>query len=221
MRLARAARIGSWSTLEVRQMLRRLGPEMHDLPDATAVLGMPPAEARRVLTLLSRAGYLLREPSTGRAVRWRRTQAGETVAAAPLGSPFSRARADRLVARVLTRVATVNRQPHFLCRVTAVGVFGSYLTDTPSVAELDVVAPIAPKPPVPGTADTEFRPDRRLPYWRLQNLLPPAEWPRWRERHVELFLAAGLRGLVLHRFEDPMLCGHRVRLVFLEQPGVP
>ena len=221
MRRERAARIGTWSSLEVRQMLRRLGPEMRDLPAATSVLGMAPAEVRRVLNLLARAGYLLREPNTGRAVRWRRTQAGEAVAAAPFGRPFSRARADRLVARVLTRVATVNRQPHFLCRVTAVGVFGDYLTESPSVAELDVVVQIAPKPPVPGTSDTEFRPDRRLPYWRLQNVLPPAEWPQWRERHVELFLAAGLRGLVLHRFDDPMLRGHRVRLVFLEQPDLP
>jgi hypothetical protein len=221
MRFERVVRIGRWSSLEVRQMLRRLSSEMHDLPEATAVLGMPPAEARRVLTLLSRAGYLLREPRTGRAVRWRRTPAGEAVAAAPLGRPVSRARADRLLARVLTRVATVNRQRHFLCRVTAVGVFGDYLTDTLSVAELDVVVRIAPKPPAPGTADNEFRPDRHLPYWRLQNLLPPAEWPQWRERHVELFLAAGLRGLVLHRFEDPMLHGHRVRLVYLEQPDLP
>jgi hypothetical protein len=202
-------------------MLRRLGPELRDLPAATAVLGMAPAEARRVLTLLARAGYLVRDPNIGRAVRWRRTPAGEAVAAAPLGRPFSRARADRLLARVLTRVATVNRQRHFLCRVTAVGVFGAYLTESPSVAELDVVVQIAPKPPASGTADTEFRPDRHLPYWRLQNLLPPAEWPRWRERHVELFLAAGLRGLVLHRFDDPMLHGHRVRLVYLEQPDLP
>ena len=79
--------------------------------------------------------------------------------------PLSRTRAERLLQRVLRRVAEVNRRPYFLCRVTAVGVFGGYLADAPTIDALDLVVRIAPKPPAPGTSHEVFRPDRGLPYW--------------------------------------------------------
>jgi hypothetical protein len=118
-------------------------------------------------------------------------------------------------------VAEVNRNPHYLCRVVALGVFGTYLTDAPTLDTLDLVVRIVPKPPAPGTADAVFRPDRALPYWRLQKLLPTNEWPRWREYHVESYLVAGKRSLVLRTFDDPLLRGQRVRLVFLEPVELP
>jgi hypothetical protein len=118
-------------------------------------------------------------------------------------------------------VAEINRKPYYLCHVTAVGVFGAYLTDAPLLDVLDLVVRIAPKPPTPGTNDEVFRPDRGLPYWRLQKLLPRNEWPRWRERHVELYLTGGKRNLVLHPWDDPLLRGQRVRLVYVENPAKP
>jgi len=113
----------------------------------------------------------------------------------------------------------VNARPHFLCRVTTVGVFGSYLTEAPTIEELDLVVHIVPKPPAPGTPDVVFRLDRGLSYWRLQKLLPRHDWPRWRDRHVQLYPVGGRHHLILHRFDDPLLRGQRVRLVFLEGHG--
>ena len=220
MRLGRGARIGPWSALEVRQILRRFGAEARDLPAVLAALRVPEREARRVLARLGRAGYLRRDPERPDAPRWCRTPRGADLAQACVGWPLSRARAERMLQGVLRRVADIHRNPYFLCRVTAVGVFGSYLTDAPVIDELDLVVRIVPKPPAPGTTDTVFRPDRNLPYWRLQKLLPRAEWPRWRERHVELHVVSGKRHLVLHTFDDPLLRGQRVRLVFLANPEV-
>ena len=125
MRHDRTARLGTWSALEVRQMLRRFGAEPRDLPSVMAGLAVTHQEARRVLTGLQRAGYVRRDPTRRDALRWYRTPAGEACAQAPLGRPLSRARAQRLLQGVLRRVADVNARPHFLCRVTAVGVFGS------------------------------------------------------------------------------------------------
>ena len=163
----------------------------------------------------------MRDPDRQDALRWFRTPVGEAVAQASLGRPLARARVARMLQGVLRRVAEVNRRPHFLCRVAAVGVFGSYVTEAPVIDELDLVVHIVPKPPTPGTADAVFRPDRHVPYWRLQHLLARHDWPQWRERHVELYLAAGKRSLVLHRFDDPLLRGQRVRLVFVETPVTP
>jgi hypothetical protein len=168
-----------------------------------------------MLTELSRMGYVERDPASAEPLRWRRTPAGEAVAAARKGSSLSRARADHLLESFLRRVATVNWNPYFLCRVTAVGVCGSYLTEALVLEALELAVRIVPKPPAPGTSDEVFRPDRRLPYWHLQKLLPPDDWPQWRARHVELYLVGGHRRLVLHRFDEALFRRQRVRLVFL------
>lgn len=222
MRVDRNRRIGRWPSLEVRQMLRRLGTEARDLPTVALRWGMREAEARRTLAALGRLGYVARDPDPAHAAPWRRTRHGDELAGASISRPLTRAQARRMLTRFLRRVAEVNRKRHFLCRVTAVGVFGSYLTDTLAIDELDIAIQVVPKAPAPGTGHAVFRPDRSLPYWRLRRLLTPREWPRWRERHVELHLATGPRGLVLHRFGDPILHGQRVRLVFVDDPeGAP
>ena len=221
MRLDRVARRAQGSARDVRRLLRRFGAEARDLPSVMAALRVPERDARRVLTRLARAGYLRRDPERPEALRWCRTPRGDALAQAGVGRPLSRARADRMLQGVLRRVADINRNPYFLCQVTAVGVFGTYVTDAPLIDELDLVVHIVPKPPAPGSSDEVFRPNRRLPYWRFQRLLPRHEWPHWRERQVELYLVGERQSIVLHRFDDPLLRGQRVRLVFLEQPAMP
>jgi DNA-binding MarR family transcriptional regulator len=211
----RRTRIDRWSAREVQQLLRQFGAEARDLAAVMAVLGVSQMEAHRMLNELSRAGYVARDPASVDEPRWHRTREGDEFAETGLGPPLSRARAERLLQRVIRRVVTVNRQPHLLCRVTAVGVCGAHLTEAPVLEALELVVRIVPKPPAPGTANAVFRPDRRLPYWDLQKQLPPDEWPHWRERHVELYLLARERSLVLHRLGDRVLRGQHVRLVFL------
>ena len=215
MRRERARRVGEWSPPEIRQLLRQFGAASRDLPSVTAALAMPEQAAHRVLQRLSRAGYVRRDPDRPDELRWCRTEQGDALARAGVGRPLSRARADRLLQGVLRRVGEVNRKTYFLCQVTAVGVFGSYRTDAPTLDAIDLVVRIVPKPPAPGSSDEVFRPNRRLPYWRFQKLLPRDEWPHWRERQVELYLLGETRSIVLHRFDDPLLRGQRVRLVFL------
>jgi hypothetical protein len=214
----RQRRSGEWSPLEFRQVLRRFGAETRDLPSVMAGLGVTEQEAHRALNRLYRAGYVRRDPARPAERCWRRTPAGAAVAQATVAPPLSRARAARLLQGVLRRVATINAKPYFLCRVTAVGVFGAYVTEAAVVDELDLVVNIAPKAPPPGTRDAVFRPDRILPYWTLRRRISSDDWSAWRERHVELTLAGGTPSIVLHRFDDPLLWGKRVRLVFLEAP---
>ena len=173
----RRTRIDRWSAREVQQLLRQFGAEARDLAAVMAVLGVSQMEAHRMLNELSRAGYVARDPASVDEPRWHRTREGDEFAETGLGPPLSRARAERLLQRVIRRVVTVNRQPHFLCRVTAVGVCGAYRTEAPVLEALELVVRIVPKPPAPGTANAVFRPDRRLPYWDLQKQLPPTNGP--------------------------------------------
>jgi hypothetical protein len=207
--------------MEIRQVLRQFGPMLRNLPSVMATFRVDEQEAHRIVNRLYRAGYVQRNPTWPDDLQWYRTAQGDALAQAGSGPPVSRPRAERLLQGVLRRVAEINRKPHYLCRVVAVGVFGAYLTDAPLLDVLDLVVRIVPKPPVPGTDQAVFRPDRGLPYWRLQKLLPREEWPRWRERHVELYLVGGKRHLVLHPCDDPLLRGQRVRLVYVENPTMP
>jgi hypothetical protein len=207
--------------MDIRQVLRQFGPMSRNLPSVMATFRVDDQEAHRIVNRLYLAGYVRRDPASPDGLQWCRTPRGDELAQAGVGRPLSRARADRMLQGVLRRVADINRKPYFLCQVTAVGVFGTYVTDAPLIDELDLVVRIAPKPPAPGSSDDVFRPNRRLPYWRFQKLLPRHEWPHWRERHVELYLVGGKRSLVLHTSDDPLLRGQRVRLVFLEQPAMP
>jgi hypothetical protein len=206
----RDARMGLWSALEIRQMLRRLGGDSWDRPALMAAFGMTRVEVDVLLRTLFGAGYLVVDPARSRVLCWIRTPAGKAFAEVPLGRPLSRARADRLLQSVLRRVAEINRKPYYRCRIAAVGVFGSYLTAAPVLDELDLAIRLVRKAVVPGPSP------RRWPYWQMERLLPPREWAEWQERHVELSLGAGLWHVVLHRCDHPLLQGQRIRLVFLE-----
>jgi len=221
MRRTQPPRPGEISVREMQQQLRHFGAVTRDLPSVRGALRVDEPEAHRILDRLARVGYVQRDPNRPEELCWRRTAAGEALARDGLGPPLSRARAERMLQRVLERAAEINRKPHYLCRVVTVGVFGAYLTDAPILDCLDLVVRIAPKPPTPGSPEAVFRPDLRLPYWKLQKSLPRPEWPHWRERHVELALVTGTRNVVLHACDDPLLRGQRVRLVFLAPPEPP
>ena len=215
MRLDRATQIGGVPALKVRRMLRRFGADPQDLPGGMAALGVSQDGAHRALNLLHRAGFVERDPDATGELRWRRTQAGDELAAARFRRSLTRSRAERLLRAFLRRVAEVNRRPYFRCRVSAVGVFGDYLTEVSPLNKLDLVVRLVPKPLRPG--DTHRgRAVMRVPYWRLQKSLRPEQWPDWEQLHVELYLLAGQPSLVLHRPDDPILRGKRVRIVYLE-----
>lgn len=200
----------------MQQELQQFGAGARDLPSVMAVLQVSEMEAHRILNRLYLAGYVSRDPAEPRTLCWIRTPEGTALAEAPSIRPLSRPQADRILRQVLRRVAEVNRKPYYLCRVTTVGVFGDYLTNAPLLADLDLVVRLAPKESVPGKSQEGRKAPRRLPYWRLRSVLPEREWPQWRERHVELYLARGLRNVVLHRFGTTSLRGKRVRRVFPE-----
>ncbi len=63
--------------------------------------------------------------------------------------------------------------------------------EAPDIDGLEIAIHVPPKLPPPGTPDYVFRPDRRLPYWWLQKLLPRHDWPRRWEGHVEFYLVSG------------------------------
>ncbi len=222
MHLDRTRQIDGVPVLKIRRLLRKLGPDSQDLSGVMAALGVGEMAAHRALNRLYRAGLVQRDPDRPAELRWRRTPAGDSLAASKIRRPLTRARAEQLPQAFLHRVAEVNRRPYFRCRVNAVGVFGDYLSEVSLLRHLDLVVRLEPKPPRPGDLHGG-KAVPRVPYWRLQKFLRPEQWPDWEQLHVELYLLGGQPALVLHRPDDRLLRGQRVRIVYLEsgEEGAP
>ena len=77
---------------------------------------------------------------------WRSTLNGSKFAQARVGKPFRREVADKHLLALLERVHQMEANDDLLQRVTAVVVFGSYLTDSEVAGDVDVVVGLATKP---------------------------------------------------------------------------
>jgi hypothetical protein len=76
---------------------------------------------------------------------WTTTQRAHSLAAATAAKPITRATAEAALAHLLERVKRVNRDSHFLGKVTRV-IVGSYLrADMDRLRDVDVAIEVAPK----------------------------------------------------------------------------
>jgi len=67
------------------------------------------------------------------------TALGSRLAAASFTKPIPRAKADRLVADLLQRAKEINSRTDLLLWVDEIRCFGSYITDSPDVGDIDLV----------------------------------------------------------------------------------
>ena len=70
---------------------------------------------------------------------------GTRLAAKRLIPCISRAKAEKIVADMLTRARSINESPELLCRISKIMVFGSFVTDAEDLGDIDVSAEIKRK----------------------------------------------------------------------------
>jgi predicted nucleotidyltransferase len=83
-------------------------------------------------------GYLEKRLDHKNNYLWFTTPEGNTLARASAAKKYTRATADRNYKEFLGRVEEVNKDDKFLFQVTKVAVFGSYLSDDPTVSDIDI-----------------------------------------------------------------------------------
>jgi hypothetical protein len=72
------------------------------------------------------------------AGHYRLTRRGRRMAHVRLQNPIPRAKGDEVVADLLKRALTINRNRALLCYVRRITVVGSYLTDSPDLGDVDI-----------------------------------------------------------------------------------
>lgn len=140
--------IAGHSARLVRRLLRAASWRLVGAQSAASVLKVPVSRARLALHRLHALGYL--EPAsskdTHRRGRWVATRLGVSLAAARGVPRMKRATADRLMAGVMERAAFLAGTGHeYAFCLGELLVFGSYLTDTPTLGDLDLAACWVPR----------------------------------------------------------------------------
>lgn len=119
------------------------------------------AEAKRILAALIAEGYI--EPNEpeykGDKAKWQTSQKGRQVAAAKLTARFDRAKADKEVAALIERANQINKRDELVFFVHKITAFGSYLTDSNDLGDIDVVVELAPRRNEKHVEESHYRAD--------------------------------------------------------------
>jgi predicted nucleotidyltransferase len=138
--------LGGYPVLKVRKLVRRLNNLLFWTTETVQViLRTEHAEAHALVRVLADAGLAVPEPDRG-VETWRTTQLAQTFGSATAAKPITRETADRALSQLIERVNRVNRDEHFLAKVTKVVVLGSYLRpEIDRLSDLDIAVELQPK----------------------------------------------------------------------------
>ena len=97
---------------------------------------------------LERKGFIEKSETDSDATQyWKLTLWGSALSKALFPAPVSRRNAEKKLIEFMERVHQVNEDGRFLYRVRKVIVFGSFLTESPTVGDLDIAIDLEPKEP--------------------------------------------------------------------------
>ena len=138
MRIDPEDRIVGYPALVMRDLMRR---KVFDGKAVETVLKIGAAEAGRVIEALAAEDYICpseRFKSPAGAV-WQTTPKGTKLANAGTLPSISRAEADKVMAEFMARVKAVAESDDYLAEPAEVVLFGSYLTEAPTVNDVDLI----------------------------------------------------------------------------------
>lgn len=214
MKIDPKSRIAGHPALKIRELIRYITDYIFSTEIVCDRLGISMEEAERVIAELAEAGYIEPDHMNSHSRYWKTTIKGNALALATAARPVRRSTAERKVKEFMKRVQQVNGSDYFLYRVSKVIAFGSYITRTEFINDVDLAVQL----------------ERRYENWeeqikheeecirrqcskgrRFNRFIDQALWPR---REVLLFLKARSRTISLHDTNDSILKMCESRLLF-------
>lgn len=222
MRIDPKEKIAEVPIVEVRKLLKYVDNETEwGKNRVTSLLKISPQKAERLLQELERRGHIERGSVFRRQQLWRKTLKGSTLGLASAAKPVTRKTADRVFAEFMDRVNRVNRDSYFLIKVKRVVVFGSYLTITSRVNDIDIAVELAWKEDHPEVLHKDkaqltlqlaakAEKEGRI----FGTFIDRLSWP---EDEVRLYLKSRSRTLSIHPISDMILDKVELKEVFSER----
>jgi predicted nucleotidyltransferase len=142
--------IAGFPAKQIRKLLRQSMLSL-SIEDATKYLGLNGRSALKLLNDLEKQGFIeknafARDPNKN----WKNTIKGGALSKALFSAPVSRRAAEQKLSEFMDRVREVNEARRFLYRVRKVVLFGSFLTESSTLGDLDIAIEIVPKEPDSG-----------------------------------------------------------------------
>lgn len=141
--------VAGFPAKQIRKLLRQ-NFEFLSIDDVTKVLGLTGESALRLLENLEQKGFIEKNtfaPDPDR--NWKHTIKGGALSKALFSAPVSRRNAEKALTEFVDRVKEVNEDGRFLFRVRKVVLFGSFLTGSDTIGDLDIAIDLVPKEPDP------------------------------------------------------------------------
>jgi predicted nucleotidyltransferase len=139
--------IAGFSAKQIRKFLRQ-SRLLLSVDDATKVLGLNGRSALKLLKDLEKQGFIEKNafaPDPNKT--WKHTVKGGALSNALFSAPVSRESAEKKLSEFMDRVREVNKANRFLYRVRKAVLFGSFLSDSSTVGDLDIAIELVPKEP--------------------------------------------------------------------------
>ena len=136
MKLDKNKPIAGQPAAKVRRLMRYVGLTPLTVKGIAERLEVSGDVARGFVAAMLDAGFL--ERSERSPDKYTTTQIGGQLAAALFMKRLDRAKADWLVAGLLDRADAINADSDLVYRVAAIDAFGSYITNTDDIGDIDV-----------------------------------------------------------------------------------
>jgi hypothetical protein len=139
--------IAGFPAKQIRKLLRQSRLSL-SLDEATKVLGLNERSTLKLLNELEKQGFVEKNafaPDPNK--NWENTAKGGALSNALFTAPVSRRAAEQKLSEFMDRVREVNEAGRFLYLVRKVVLFGSFLTESSTVGDLDIAIELVPKEP--------------------------------------------------------------------------
>jgi predicted nucleotidyltransferase len=186
---------------DIRRFLREMLHLKVSCGYAQHVLGCPKEEAKQVMSALEKEGYLSRAGRHEGHDLYETTLKGNQLAGANL-RPISRTTAEKTLKAFMERVRTVNSDPDYLETITGVIVFGSFLSASEELGDVDVGIQLERKAMEDEVFMQRAEARRKLAQERGRRFRNLSEWVTWPSREIWLFLKSRARQLSIHDFRE-------------------
>jgi len=198
MRILASQKMFGYPSLKIRRLMRAGGNHCWGVAFVAATLEISSGRATELVQALLTdsliAQVLAEDPDDP---RYELTIKGRALGMARATKPIKRATAERLVAEFLQRVEEVNKTPDLLFWIGEALVFGSFVTGSPTLGDVDIAVMYACRI---GPTLWNSRSKQRVATaqsngrW-FRNLIDKIQWP---QREIELRLRKGLGALHIH-----------------------
>jgi DNA-binding Lrp family transcriptional regulator len=139
--------IAGFPAEQIRKLLRQSTLSL-SVDEATKILGLNERSALKLLNDLEKQGFIKKNafaPDPNK--NWENRIKGGALSKALFSAPVSRRAAEQKLSEFMDRVRKVNEADRFFYRIRKVVLFGSFLTESSTVGDLDIAIELVPKEP--------------------------------------------------------------------------